>query len=293
MTDLQQVIYNIKEAHKQRQDLIRAITQLTLRVEANYRRYTAIWASQNDIPESICKPIGMRKDERHSFEKALEKGNTKGLDDSAIGAYYFALDLANLHSEPYRRAIDGTTITLPDGTQRKIPGLMYDKDLLGKKMETLAKELPVYEWALACRGLGTLSVAQIIGETGDLSNYATISRVWKRLGLAVIKGQRQRKTTDQDLAIEMGYDPERRAIMWIVGDNLIRGSNPVYKPFYDTEKVRLAEAWPEASPIHRHRAAHRHMEKEFLLDLWREWNQITGGDTQAPSEPLAAAASNL
>lgn len=91
-----------------------------------------------------------------------------------------------------------------------------------KVITKLVKTLPIWPWVKAQCGLGALSFACLVGETGDLNNYATVSKVWKRMGYAVIRGQRQRKTTDEALAIEMGYSPSRHSVGWNIGAGFIR-----------------------------------------------------------------------
>ena len=58
-----------------------------------------------------------------------------------------------------------------------------------KTLAKLAKSLPVWEWVETVRGAGALSLAQIIGETGDLSLHANPDKVKKRLGLAPYNGK--------------------------------------------------------------------------------------------------------
>ena len=48
------------------------------------------------------------------------------------------------------------------------------EDAAKKEMARLAKELPVWEaFGAGVRGFGEVSLAVIVGEAGDLSNYAT------------------------------------------------------------------------------------------------------------------------
>src|ERR1700733_12049423 len=91
-----------------------------------------------------------------------------------------------------------------------------------KKMRQIARTLPAYDFVSAIPGLGDLGFAIIVGETGDLSGYATKERVWKRLGLAVIEGERQRCRTSLEEAAKHGYSPKRRAEVWAVADSLFR-----------------------------------------------------------------------
>jgi len=55
-------------------------------------------------------------------------------------------------------------------------------------MAKLARKLPAYAWVKGVRGVGDVSFARIIAETGDLSAYETPGKIWKRMGLAVFDG---------------------------------------------------------------------------------------------------------
>lgn len=144
-------------------------------------------------------------------------------------------------------------------------------DLYEKPMQKLAKELPVWPWAEACRGFAPLSLAQLVGEIGNLSDYDNPAKVWKRMGLGRVDGENQRRTTDKELAIKMGYNPARRSVMYVIGDNLIRAKNPEYYGLFLERREYERERAPDDKPIAHMRRAHRYMEKRFLRDFWRAW----------------------
>lgn len=136
-----------------------------------------------------------------------------------------------------------------------------------KRLSLLSGELPVAQWASEVRGLGLVSVAAIVGEAGDLSDYSSPSKLWKRMGLAVLPDGRQRKMTGAS-AIEHGYSPRRRSVVWNIGDALIKANGP-YKAIYDSRKA--AEAERVESKAHAHNRAKRYMEKRMLRDMWSAW----------------------
>lgn len=158
------------------------------------------------------------------------------------------------------------------------------RKLKEKRLDTLAKQLPIADWVAEIRGIAMGSLAAVIGEAGNLSDYATVSRLWKRMGLAVIDGKRQRKVSG-DAAIEQGYAPQRRAVVWNIGDCIIKAQSErvdkdtgevlreagQYRLIYDARKSYEHERDPEMSKGHAHNRAKRFMEKRFLRDLWREW----------------------
>jgi hypothetical protein len=178
-----------------------------------------------------------------------------------------------------------------------------------KEMERLAKSLPV--WAAfgePIKGFGSRSLAVILAETGDLSNYANPAKVWKRMGLAVMDGVRQgglRKSAGADEWIAHGYSAKRRSFMFVIGDVLVKNQNP-YRELYLTRKsIERAKAEalgltvvPAAKiPVkrkhefmsdgHVHRRAQRYMEKRLLKDLWQAWRQTTSFLT--PNNTMSAA----
>jgi hypothetical protein len=164
-------------------------------------------------------------------------------------------------------------------------------------MARLAKSLPVWEqFAEAVRGFGPGSLAVIIGEAGDLSNYSTHSKLWKRMGLAVINGIRQgglKKTSGKESWIEHGYSPLRRSRMWNIGDTLIKGNKDgPYRSAYlarkqyerdraesngitvlPAAKISKSIAAASMSDGHVHLRAQRYMEKRLLRDLWKAWRR--------------------
>lgn len=178
-----------------------------------------------------------------------------------------------------------------------------------KVLARLAGELPVADWWASEKGRGLPGLGKIIAETGDLNAYGNPAKLWKRMGVAVINGERQRKKSG-DEALEHGYNPTRRSILWQIGDSLIRSENS-YRVLYlvrmgieadkaeaeglivATTTQQTVDSWvkrglpiparvtrldPEAHRGcgHIHNRAKRYMEKRLLKDLWIEWRRATG-----------------
>lgn len=145
-----------------------------------------------------------------------------------------------------------------------------------KAMKLLARKLPVWPMFKAVMPTGELSLARIVGEAGDISQYATVSKLWKRMGLAVMSGSRQGnpgKGASADDWIAHGYVPRRRSIMWVIGDSMMK-NNKTYRPHYIAHKAYELARTDENKPMsamHAHRRAQRKMEKDFLADLWSAW----------------------
>ncbi len=163
--------------------------------------------------------------------------------------------------------------------------LEEERHKIEKLMASEAKKLPVWSWGEEIRGFGVGSLAAIVGECGNISNYSTVSKLWKRLGLAVIRGERQSKKSDVELAIEHGYSPSRRAVMWNVGQAIFKSQSQrtdketgeilreagVYRQVYDKRKEY--ELGRVETKGHAHNRATRYMEKRFVKDLWKAWVQ--------------------
>jgi hypothetical protein len=103
-----------------------------------------------------------------------------------------------------------------------------------QQLAEAVKQLPIYPWASEIRGFGDRGLAIVIAEASGMETvgteqvrrtvgeYRTVSGLWKRMGLAVIDGQRQRKVASREGGIQHAYKPARRAECWVLSDSLIR-----------------------------------------------------------------------
>lgn len=196
-----------------------------------------------------------------------------------------------------------------------------------KHMEKLAEQLPIWEsFGKAVRGFGAASLAVIVAEAGDLANYATEAKLWKRMGLAVMDGVRQgglSKNAKAEEWIEHGYNKQRRSRMWNIGETLFKaqvrqvkdadgkdtGERVAFGPYgesYLRRRLLTQQTHPEwwvdkdgvpkldpktRRPMsdHGNNDARRYMEKRLLRDLWRAWRRTNGRVASRPIEPLSAA----
>lgn len=156
---------------------------------------------------------------------------------------------------------------------------------LEKELRAIVRSRPIWkQWAVDVGGLGELSVAAIIGSCGDPADYRGPAALWKRFGLGFVTGLggeqiRQRRTTDAALAVLMGYSPERRSTMHVIGECLIRAKKQYYSR-YCGEKDSIAAAHPELTKGHVHRRAMRKMEKRLLADMWVTSRRLRGEDVE-------------
>ena len=164
-----------------------------------------------------------------------------------------------------------------------------------KEMERLAKSLPVWSsWGEGIKGFGARSLAVIVGEAGNLSNYPTKAHLWKRMGLAVMDGIRQgglSKNAGADAWVAHGYSKQRRSRVWTIGDSMVKTDGPyraVYLARKEYERERAEREGLTVAPSakipkkdadryisdgHVHRRAQRYMEKKMLRDLWVAWRR--------------------
>ena len=153
------------------------------------------------------------------------------------------------------------TSTAADGFQSMVLG--YEK-----QMEKLAKQLPVAKWANLPpqRGLGLKSLAIIIGEAGDLSNYANPGKLWRRMGCAPYesKGKMQMPSTwrsgrNGKLSSEewedAGYSPRRRSVMFLVGESLVKGNGA--REATETAKAMLCGPYRQRYNVKKQEAIDR------------------------------------
>jgi hypothetical protein len=144
-----------------------------------------------------------------------------------------------------------------------VDGFDAQQAIYEKEMLTVAKRMPVAKWVAEPEqaGFGIMSLAVIIGETGDLNNYANPAKVWRRLGCApytkddvTLMGSSWRsrggkktvtKLTAEDWT-DFGYSPRRRSIAYVIGENIIKqnGEGP-YRTRWLQAKIRAYETHPE------------------------------------------------
>ena len=175
------------------------------------------------------------------------------------------------------------------------------------RMEALSKQLPAHNWVKqpSQRGFGTLFLAIVIGETGDLFNYANPAKVWRRLGCAPwqFDGKTQMGATWKSgrggkLSAEewqkFGYSPRRRSIAYLIGEGIVKQNGAArtdeddgvddtdccidlrpcgpYRARYDAAKVKIKESHPDYSDLRCHRHGMLLATKLLLKNLWCVWH---------------------
>ncbi|MGE0715633.1 MAG: hypothetical protein AB7P02_09330, partial [Alphaproteobacteria bacterium] len=149
----------------------------------------------------------------------------------------------------------------------------------------LARRLPGFAFVDGVAGFGELGFAVTQAEAGDpIGDYRSTRGLWKRLGLALVDGERQRRFTDPEKAAAHGYSPRRRAeVHACIGEPLLRAqwrgeregvpAHPIgpYGEAYGTKRAEYVDrGW---GPGHAHMAALRYMTKLLIRDLRAAWRR--------------------
>ena len=231
----------------------RFVDPLIAEIVETWRHYQDMMRAQNRLilqAKAICRRFceGDKK-EADKLYRAIEKG----------GDHEY-VDLATIAVLPLRIAMEP---------------LAEARSKAEKHITKLGKELPIAHMADRIKGINHRTLAVIVAECGDLSAYEKgVAGVWKRAGLAVIDGERQRKKADKDAALEHGYSPSRRSVFWNIGAALLKAQGKdenagPYRKVYDERKAH--ERPLVESDGHAHNRAMRYMVKRLLKDLWIEW----------------------
>lgn len=173
-----------------------------------------------------------------------------------------------------------------------VAALQKRKAQIEREIAKLAEELPAYDFVKQICGFGATTFGRIAAEAGDLSNYSNPSKLWKRFGLAVFNGKSQRRSTNADEAILMGFNPQRRAFIYAsIGSSAIerqKGKNR-YNQIYLERKQYEKDRNPEISDGHARNRGARYATKRLMKDLWIAWNDALGTRPEMPSFVAKAA----
>ena len=236
-----------------------------------------ITRQDNALGALARRAMGWRYD---ATEKEREKVN--GRAASLVSALLKGKDV-----KPEDAAIAAAIMADVAAAQAARDPMVRQRAEIEREMKRIARTLPVAEWQASVRGFGDMGLAVVVGEAGDLSNYANPAKLWRRLGLAPyqghagktwrIPGWRPRALSSEEWS-DYGYSAQRLAQVYgVVSEPLMKAcAGTVYRAVYDHAKASFAER--ASSPAHAHAHAMRVMTKALVLDLWRVWHGMPPRD---------------
>lgn len=275
---------------------------------------------------AVLRQLWRRRQRWHQAEKSLTLQCSAICRGAAEGSKTEAAKMLKRieGGQPEPEDFDAMIATAPLLAARGV--IRTERTATEKVLAKMVRKLPVYPWAKSVYGFGDLSLAAIVGEAGDVGSYKSVSALWKRMGLAVLGGERQRMRSGE-AALEQGYSPRRRSVMWNIGGGLIGGmgrgprllvgeaieDRPELTPYQRlfVERIRFEAARDpemrrdptkcpktglprESFSAHAANRAKRYVEKRFLRELysaWRAASQETGTiDLLLPANPIPANA---
>ena len=166
--------------------------------------------------------------------------------------------------------------------RRMLEPLLIRREEVEVEMARLAMELPVN---IQVTGFKAIGLAVIVGEAGNLSNYATIRKLWRRFGLGMAPGHEGKAYSTHrrdgtfagapDEWIKAGYSPKRLGqVFGVVTVPLFMAkAKNQYGAVYQKRREHTAITHPDWTKGHSDMDARRVMVKAFLADLWREWRR--------------------
>ena len=153
----------------------------------------------------------------------------------------------------------------------------------------------------AAPGIGLRGFGRLLGATGPLDRFATVSRLWAYLGMHVVDGAAPRRRRGK----RANWSPQGRVVCHQIGVSILRVRRGRYRAAYDRKKAEYLarpRLGPSACPFgqthtnrkgdailcglnHAHMAAMRFAVKVLLRDLWVAWRTV--GRDAVPGQTAA------
>jgi hypothetical protein len=163
-----------------------------------------------------------------------------------------------------------------------------------KMMTTEGKLVPIWPWLIGIRGMGEGGLAaQLIAQIDDIQKFDTVASLWRFAGFAVFDGKAEKNQKGE----KSHFNRRLKGVCFNIADQFIKQQTPGYIEIYYAEKERQRGLNPDIlcrtcgvkwedcpdkkkhikifTDAHIHNRAWRKMVKEFLKDLWLEWNRMT------------------
>lgn len=258
----------LKFLHRQHRNWMKAEQRLLLPLLSLFR-YRFGW--QGTFQEDQRKPI------REAARAAAVR--MKKQAEKLVKSAKNPIALAEQEAEFFASATDDACRDLSDSAwtyalsvvpiQRKIASIE-------KQMTKIAELLPGWSFVEGVNGYGAVGFASIVGECGNLSNFASPAKLWKFLGIA------PKHCYIKQAGGVPEIPKERRSVSWKYAESMFKAKN-AYTTLYRSRREYEAANHPEfdtgktnakgGKQLTKHcdNRARRYAEKRFLRDLWRAW----------------------
>jgi hypothetical protein len=166
----------------------------------------------------------------------------------------------------------------------------------------LARQHFLSDWISEAPGIGLGGFARLLGATGPLDRFATVSRLWAYLGMHVVDGTAPRRRRGQN----SNWSAQGRVVARQLATAIVRVGRGRYRAAYDRKKAEYLarpRCGPSACPfgqthtnrkgetlpcglMHAHVAAMRYAVKLLVRDLWVAWRTVAAAShvLRGPSE---------
>ncbi len=171
-------------------------------------------------------------------------------------------------------------------------------ELLTAMEEDARKELanfgssvgPVWEWFTGIKGIGDHTAAKVIAQIDDIGKFATVSKLWRFAGYAVIDGEAEHPKAGE----KRHYNSRLKSELYLIVGNFLKQQTPVYADYYYSVKADYRRKHPEKelnpdgpqkyryTDQHIHLMTIRKVAKLLLQHLWVVWRESEGLDAGEP-----------
>jgi hypothetical protein len=279
------------------------VPKLCLEIQQLQRQRVVLQKSRIMFDNRLIATVGSSMGHHASEDEKVREKNRKEAQK--------VID-AVLNEKPYAGKFNPQRVApLVHMTVAAMQGFLEFEEGLDEGMIELASHLPIAPWfdEIEQRGVGLISLAKIVGESGDIGNYSNKSKLWARMGCAPFSSQGEthmgggwRRNAKKLTAAEWekyGQSKRRRSVMYVITDGLIKLNKPgpYWKRYsdlktahgyerYDTGKINPKTekpifAWRKFEPGLHDDWTQIHVElhckllagKLFLKEFWKEWQR--------------------
>jgi hypothetical protein len=172
--------------------------------------------------------------------------------------------------------------------------LASTEHVIDLQLARLVRQHPMRAFIESAPGIALGGFARLLGATGPLDRFATVSKLWAYLGMHVVDGTAPRRRRGH----QANWSAHGRVVCHQLGVAIVRLRRGRYREAYDRKKAEYL-ARPRRGPsacffgqthlnkkreaitcglLHAHMAAMRYAVKLLLRDLWVAWRTVAQHD---------------